>query len=285
MSTLAEFEQEMQGFDPATAALDEVTSLVARLHGCRRVLSAHEDQLATAAKRHAATGDAPPAIEILSGDGDVSRGAARNTLRRRDAATELEALGTTIHNGDARTENVDAIARTLERFTDPAQRARFVSFDTRLAGLATRLSPDWFGRELDQMVRRAMTDHGLSLEERQRRDAEMSIWRDQHGMTRLRGVLDPEWGAILETALDTEMRSLAQARKNAAVRTADADPGVIRFDDHLRAEALIEQIRRSHHPTTGPALPLVAVIVDHHTLHQTAPHHPAPHPAPRPRNP
>ncbi len=158
MTTLTEFEQAMQGFDPGTATLDQVTSLVAGLHRCRRLLAAHEDRLTAAATRHAATGTAPPAVEILTNAGDTSTRAARNALRRHDTTRELTTLGSSIQAGDARTENVDAIAAALHRLTDPTQRTRFAAHDTRLADLAARLPPDRFGRELDHLVRQAMTE-------------------------------------------------------------------------------------------------------------------------------
>ncbi len=260
MAILTEFEAQMAGFDPASAAPDDVSILVRRLHASRRQLVAYEDLLTEAAERHASAGTAPPVEETLTGDGDTSAASARNARRRRQAAGQLVGLESSLRRGSARSENVDAIARALAKLTDPHHRAAFVGFDARLTALAETLAPAAFHHRLEGFVRRAMADDGLTLFERQRQRSRLSSWRDNDGMIRLSGTLDPEWGGAINRALDAEMRSLVRAR-------ADADEGgskePLSFDDRLRAEALAELLARAGRPEAAPAPAQVSIIIDH----------------------
>ncbi len=262
MAILANFEVQMAGFDPAVAAPEEVSTLVRTLHASRRTLVAFEDLLTEAAERHAVAGTAPPVEETLTGDGDTSTTKARNAQRRRNAAGQLGNLGRSIRSGDAKSENVDAIARALAKMTDPAHRDAFIGFDAKLTALAETLSPSAFTQRLEGFVRRAMADDGLSLFERQRKRSRLSTWQDKDGMVRLNGTLDPEWGGAIAASLDAEMRSLVRARKQAdSGGTAGAEP--IRFDDRLRAEALAELLARSSRSGAALVLPQVSIIINH----------------------
>jgi hypothetical protein len=258
MAILASFESQMAGFDPAVAVPEDVSELVRTLHASRRQLVAYEDLLTEAAERHAAAGTAPPVEETLTGDGDTSRATARSARRRRHAAGQLHDLGHSLRNGNAKSENVDAIARALAKLTDPVHRAALVGFDARLTSLAETLPPSEFVQRLDGFVRRAMADNGLSLFEKQRQRSRLSIWQDKDGMTRVDGTLDPEWGGAMAKSLDSEMRSLVQAYKNDTTRT---EP--VQFDDRLRAEALAELLARSSRPDAKLALPQVSIIMNH----------------------
>lgn len=262
MAILADFEAQMERFDPDRAAPDDVTTLVRDLHASRRRLIAFEDLLTEAAERHAAAGTAPPAEETLTGHGDTSRAQARHAQRRRSAAEQLGNLEQSLRHGNAKSENVDAIARALAKLTDPAHRAAFVEFDAELTKLAETLSPADFTTRLERLVRRAMADNGLSLFERQRQRSRIATWQDKDGMTRLNGTLDPEWGGAIAKALDTEMRSLVRARTRVDADGSTGD-GPIAFDDRLRAEALVELLSRSGRADSALVLPRVSVIIDH----------------------
>ncbi len=272
MAVLAEFEAQMAEFDPSLASLETVQDLITHLHHSRRVLLAFEDALTEAAERHEATGKAPPAEDILTGDGAASKRGARDARRRRSAAAQMGGLSASMRRGDARAENVESIARALSRLTDDAHREAFVQADAELTLLAEALAPDEFARRLDGFVRRAMADDGATRFERQRAASRLSLWVDRDGMTRLSGSFDPEWGAILSGTINAEMRSLASAGAKASddLDNPGGEPGNQQsaFGDRLRAEALVERLRRSDRTSgVGRGLPLIGIVRDHRSVH------------------
>ena len=240
----------------SVAALGEAVALTNRVE---RHVGGFMTRVAAALSNAEATGSAPPAAEVLRGDrGEVSAARAKQLLDRAATSEQFTAIGRRMRAGEARGENVDAIARRTAGL-NPGELERLGAIGEEIAERAVNLPPETFDNYLSRTIRgmKDPTDAGLSKAEQQRAVSRFSLGRRRDGMWWLSGELDPERGALLDDVLRTETKRL----------TNDGTA-----DDNTRAEALVNLATRT--ADGGSPAPRLGIgyIVDAQTLIQ-GPHH------------
>ncbi len=99
-----------------------------------------------------------------------------------------------------------------------------------------------FAVEVTKAAKGVVTDGGLSLFEDQRRSTYLKIWNDATGMVNVRGMFDPEIGAILQSRVNAQVESM--------FHSGDREIPVVH---HTHVDA--SDFRRAH--------ALVALVADH----------------------
>ena len=179
---------------------------------------------------------------------------ARRSLGTAEALDEIPRLRSAVDAGEVSLANA-------ERLADAAQRTAPEAVDSAsdLLALARELPPDRFAREASAWAQRHQPDHGHEdwLDKRRRRY--LKTWKQQDGMVRFDGLLDPETGTRignrLQSAAEELRRQDQQTARNASEDSTtsggspedgpggspDDGPGGgegLRSWDQLRADAL-----------------------------------------------
>jgi hypothetical protein len=195
--------------------------------------------------------------------GQSGRRQAVTTIRRQRLLDSAPGLETALGDGQVSGAHVDALERATRRL-EPAQREELTG-DQSLVLLAATVTPEQFDRVLAGRVRDLRTDDGVGELDRQRRDTELRMWRDQRtGMYRLSGSFDPESGLTLRARLEAAVDTLFHDR---TPDTCPTDPELKQA--HLRALALLALTAgtagEASMATVGARTELV-VIIDQQTL-------------------
>ena len=176
---------------------------------------------------------------------------ARRSLGTAEALDEMSGLRAAVDAGEVSLANA-------ERLADAAQRTgtEAVDSDSDLLAMARELPPDRFAREAAAWAQRHQPDHGHGDWLAKRRQRYLKTWKQQDGMVRLDGLLDPETGARIGNRLQSAAEELRRQDQQAA-RTGDGPDGsedfttsggsgdgpssggeMLRSWDQLRADAL-----------------------------------------------
>ncbi|MFV0260560.1 MAG: DUF222 domain-containing protein [Acidimicrobiales bacterium] len=257
-----------------TAAAGRVEALLGRAEESRRVLAGYEARLVALADELSADGGPGAAPEDVLGRGGVSSAEAGRRARRQRSITDLPEVSGVVGAGRANPECLDRLAGARSRLEGPAELAAFVARDADLAEWVASLPPRRFARRVNQLVDRIARDAGRTPAGRGRREAGLRLWQGADGLYRLDGVFGIESAEVIGAALEREMAALARTRPEEAGPVEgereghDDDPGSrrVRFDDRLRAEALVEMLARAFRPGSEIARPLINVLVDAATL-------------------
>ena len=162
---------------------------------------------------------------VLREQAGKSKSQARRSLGAAEALDEMPGLRSAVDSGEVPLANA-------ERLADAAQRTGPETVDSAadLLALAKEMSPDRFAREASAWTQRHQSDHGHEdyLQKRQRRY--LKTWKQQDGMVRMDGLLDPETGARICSRLqgvveELRRQDLQSARTDANERRAAADHG------------------------------------------------------------
>ncbi len=141
-----------------------------------------------------------------------SGSSARRARKVRDRAAAVDAvpeLGDALADGDITGEHADILAQTLARASG-AVRDRLIAHRSHFVDAARRLSVDEFWRYCHRQILLADTD--LTEHDRHLRDTSLRKWIDPAtGMYRISGHYDPETGARLFGAIDTETERIFHA--------------------------------------------------------------------------
>jgi hypothetical protein len=109
-------------------------------------------------------------------------------------------------DGDLDQEHLDALTtawRMLAADDQAEAREQFLHEADRLLGHARIERPDRFRRRCRDLARALVTDHGIRLLERQRRESSFRRWFDKRtGMHHTSVTLDPERGALFDAVID-----------------------------------------------------------------------------------
>ena len=178
---------------------------------------------------------------VLRNQAGKSKHQARRSLGTAEVLDEMPELRAAVDSGEVALANA-------ERLADAAQRTAPETVDSAsdLLEMAKELPPDQFAREASAWTQRHQPDHGHGdwLEKRRRRY--LKTWKQQDGMVRLDGLLDPETGTRICNRLQGTAEELRrQDQKTARTNSqGSAGPGgsgggeETRSWDQLRADAL-----------------------------------------------
>ena len=177
---------------------------------------------------------------VLRDQAGKTKHQARRSLGTAEVLDEMPGLRAAVDSGEVALANA-------ERLADAAQRTAPEAVDSAsdLLAMAKELPPDKFAREAAAWAQRHQPDHGHQdwLDKRRRRY--LKTWKQQDGMVRLDGLLDPETGTRICNRLQgvaEELRRLDQktARANGEDSAVGGTGGgeETRSWDQLRADAL-----------------------------------------------
>jgi hypothetical protein len=111
------------------------------------------------------------------------------------------------------------------------------------------MSAPEFTVEVTKAAKGVVTDGGLSIFEDQRRSTFLKIWNDATGMVNVRGMFDPEIGAILQSRVNTQVEVM--------FHSGDRDIPVVHHthvdaNDFRRAHALVALVADDHEECSRP---------------------------------
>ena len=191
---------------------------------------------------------------VLRDQAGKTKHQARRSLGTAEVLDEMPGLRTAVDAGEVSLANA-------ERLADAAQRTAPEAVDSAsdLLTMAKELPPDQFAREASAWAQRHQPDHGHEdwLDKRRRRY--LKTWKQEDGMVRLDGLLDPETGTRICNRLQGTAEELRRHDQQAArtglasnandISNGSAAPGTsegcdadggegLRSWDQLRADAL-----------------------------------------------
>ena len=186
-------------------------------------------RLISARERHGDGG-----ASVLSDQAGKSKHQARRSLGAAEALDEMPGLRGAVDSGEVPLANAERLADAA-RHTAPEA----VDSASDLVAMAKELPPDRFAREAAAWTQRHQTDHGHDDWLNKRRRRYLKTWKQQDGMVRLDGLLDPETGTRICSRLEGVAEALHRQDRQSA-RTGNA-PGREEDGhswDQLRADAL-----------------------------------------------
>jgi hypothetical protein len=174
--------------------------------------------------------------------------------KRAGAGSAMPLFEAALREGRIDVAHVDAVVDALARLTQwPEAQQKFLGYESMLLAVAEIRPADKFRRRCTDLARQLARDHGEAQLERQRADSEMRRWVDRHGMHHVHLTLDPERGAIVDTAIQQRLDALRSSPE-----TADLSwPAV-------NVQAMLDLLTSAGR--LDPRQPEIIVIIDHDTL-------------------
>ena len=242
----------IQGCNVATLGVAELIAVlgpVRRLHG---LLASFEAAVNTRLSELHQQGRSAPATDVLARNAHLSAKEAARRERRAAALAKTKAFGEALANGDVAAEHADVLADLTTKLDDALQ-ASFFGRDQELVAKATNSSPEQFARHCRTVIAKLEHDQGIERNRQQRRDTYLTLSVQRDGMHRISGLLHPELGAAIFTAVDKELATLI----------ADNPDGLDR--SQLAAQALGNLVSGGHQ-AVRPLEADVLVLSDHTTI-------------------
>jgi hypothetical protein len=177
----------------------------------------------------------------------MTRREASDVLKRVLVIEEAPVVGDALAVGDLSAGHVDAISRAMKIAGDAKD--AFMGLLPELVEAASVMSVPEFAVEVTKAAKGVVTDGGLSTFEDQRRSTYLKIWNDATGMVNVRGMFDPEIGAILQSRVNSQVESM--------FHSGDRDVPIVHHthvdaNDFRRAHALVALIADDHEDCTRP---------------------------------
>ena len=157
---------------------------------------------------------------VLRDQAGKSKHQARRSLGTAEVLDEMPGLRAAVDSGEVSLANAERLADAAQR-TDPET----VDSASDLLEMAKELSPDKFAREASAWTQRHQSDHGHGDWLKKRRQRYLKTWKQQDGMVRLDGLLDPETGTRICNRLQGAAEELRRQDQKAA-RTNSEDSGL-----------------------------------------------------------
>ena len=176
---------------------------------------------------------------VLRDQAGKSKSQARRSLGAAEVLDEMPGLRGAVDSGEVPLANAERLADAAKRTAPEA-----VDSASDLLAMAKELPPDRFAREASAWTQRHQSDHGHGDWINKRRRRYLKTWKQQDGMVRLDGLLDPETGTRICSRLQDAAEELRRqdqqtARTRGAAGTGDNPDGEDRRSwDQLRADAL-----------------------------------------------
>ena len=183
------------------------------------------------AKVSALQTDAARSIALREGHGDggasvlrdkagKSKFQARRSLGAAEVLDEMPGLRSAVDAGEVPLANAERLADAA-KLTDPEA----VDSAADLLAQAKELPPDRFAREASAWTQRHQPDHGHGDYLQKRRRRYLKTWKQQDGMVRLDGLLDPETGTRICSRLQGAAEALHRQDQQSARAGRDSDVG------------------------------------------------------------
>ena len=183
------------------------------------------------AKVSALQTDAARSIALREGHGDggasvlrdqagKSKFQARRSLGAAEVLDEMPGLRSAVDAGEVPLANAERLADAA-KLTDPEA----VDSAADLLAQAKELPPDQFAREASAWTQRHQPDHGHEDYLQKRRRRYLKTWKQQDGMVRLDGLLDPETGTRICSRLQGAAESLHRQDQQSARAGRGSDAG------------------------------------------------------------
>ena len=188
------------------------------------------------AKVAALQADAARSISAREGHGDggasvlrdqagKSKSQARRSLDAAEVLDEMPSLRSSVDSGEVPLANAERLADAARRTAPDA-----VDSASDLLAMARELPPDRFAREANAWTQRHQSDHGHGDWINKRRRRYLKTWKQQDGMVRLDGLLDPETGTricnrLQDTAEELRRQDQQTARTHAAAAASEGPAG------------------------------------------------------------
>ena len=163
-------------------------------------------RLIAARERHGDGG-----ASVLRNQAGKSKLQARRSLGAAEALDEMPGLRSAVDSGEVPLANAERLADAARR-TNPET----VDSATDLVAMAKELPPDRFAREIGAWTQRHQIDHGHDDWLNKRRRRYLRTWKQQDGMVRLDGLLDPETGTRICSRLEGTAEELRRQDQQAA---------------------------------------------------------------------
>jgi len=159
---------------------------------------------------------------VLRDQAGKSKSQARRSLGAAETLDEMPSLRSAVDSGEVPLANAERLADAARRTAPEA-----VDSASDLLAMAKELPPDRFAREASAWTQRHQSDHGHGDWLNKRRRRYLKTWKQQDGMVRLDGLLDPETGTricnrLQDTAEELRRQDQQTARTRAAADTATA---------------------------------------------------------------
>jgi hypothetical protein len=205
---------ELELIDVVVADRDALDRVVVLLGRVRSAVDAVEVSVARrVASLSTSVADESP-TDVLAAKGKRSRRDARASADRSTVCDRMPGFEAALAAGTIGAGHVDAVARATRNLDDAGRSAVAGFADDLLAAAMSRTLAE-FERECRDLARFVAADDGASELDRQRSNARVSRWVDkQSGMWHLHAEVDPETGAKLWTAIDSQLRSVKQREGN-----------------------------------------------------------------------
>ena len=146
-----------------------------------------------------------------------SRSQARRSLGAAEALDEMPGLRGAVDSGEVSLANAERLADAAKRTAPEA-----VDSASDLMTMAKEMPPDRFAREVGAWTQRHQSDHGHQDYLNKRRRRYLKTWKQQDGMVRLDGLLDPETGTRICNRLQDAAEELRRQDQKSARRGAAA---------------------------------------------------------------
>jgi hypothetical protein len=187
-----------------------------------------------------------PEVELVA-HGGMTRREATDVLKRVLVIEEAPVVGEALAAGDLSAGHVDAISRAMRIAGDAKE--TFMGLLPDLVEAGSVMSVPEFALEVTRAAKGVVTDGGLSTFEDQRRSTYLKIWNDVTGMVNVRGMFDPEIGAILQSRVNSQVEVMFHSgdREVPVVHHTHVD-----VNDFRRAHALVALITDDHEDCTRP---------------------------------
>jgi len=193
------------------------------------------------------------ASDVIARHQGLSAAEARRRQRRAEALANAAKFADALAGGTVGAEHADALANATAKIDD-AVKAEFYAQQDDLLNRATHSTPEEFARHCRTTVARLERDNGLARNQQQRRDSRLTIKPLADGMHQISGVVHPELGSRLTTAINLEVDRLIASSTNRATDRA-----------HLAAEALGNLVTGGHQ-AARPSEAEILVLIDEATL-------------------
>ncbi len=175
-------------------------------------------RLIAARERHGDGG-----ASVLRDRAGKSKFQARRSLGAAEVLDEMPGLRSAVDAGEVPLANAERLADAARRTAPEA-----VDSASDLLAMAKELPPDRFAREAGAWTQRHQIDHGHEDYLQKRRRRYLKTWKQQDGMVRLDGLLDPETGTRICSRLQgtaEELRRQDQQSARTGDASADGAPG------------------------------------------------------------
>ena len=157
---------------------------------------------------------------VLRDQAGKSKFQARRSLGAAEALDEMPGLRSAVDAGEVPLANAERLADAA-KLTNPEA----VDSASDLLAMAKELPPDRFAREVGVWTQRHQIDHGHGDYLQKRRRRYLRTWKQQDGMVRLDGLLDPETGTRVCSRLQGTAEELRRQDQQSARTSRGSNAG------------------------------------------------------------